>query len=43
MGTKISLGVIIGICLIVYWYMKDHPQPENVTRQSFEYHYLIDG
>jgi hypothetical protein len=40
-GGRISIGVIIGVILIVYWYMKDHPQTVEPVRQSYEYGYVI--
>ena len=33
---KISLGLIIAICLIVYWYMKDHPSTQPMRQGAVE-------
>lgn len=32
---RLSLGIIIAIILLVYWWMKDHPQPAEPPRQSY--------
>jgi len=39
---KISLGVIIAIILIVYWYMHDHPQATQPSGQNYHYTYPAD-
>ncbi len=34
---RLSIGVIIGIVLIVYWYMHDHPRAAPPVRQGYLY------